>query len=59
MSTRTITVKATWETCHTFEIDSGIARIGKSDLEGAMNASGEDVTADAAELVDWEVEDRG
>lgn len=59
---RNVTIHARWESFQVFELDDSIPRIASYDLQAlvsALEASGEDVTAQGADLSDWMITDHG
>jgi hypothetical protein len=55
---RIVRVRCKWESEHTVEVPDDTPRLSSSDLGGLLDASDDDVTAECAELVDWEIIDQ-
>lgn len=56
---REVTVRCKWESVHTFEVEDDAPRFASDDLDGLIDATGDDVYSSVAELVDWNITDRG
>ncbi len=54
---RTIEVEVTWRSTHSIEIPADAPRLDGNDIEGVLEY--EDVTTSTAEMVDWDVRDKG
>lgn len=56
---REVTVRATWSTVHTIEVEDDAPQFASDDLEGLFEATGEDIDSSTAELTDWDIRDPG
>lgn len=56
---RLVTVRCTWQSTHQIEVPDDVPRFESNDLDGVLEASGDDVQSNIAELTDWTVEDNG
>ena len=56
---RLVTVRATWTSVHTIEVPDDTPKLADNDLDGLLEASGDDIQSNVAELTDWTITDDG
>lgn len=56
---RKVRVRCTWQSDHEIEVPDDTPHIESDDLDTLLDASGDDVMSNVAELIDWKISDSG